>query len=128
MSSYEEVVIKVLKKERIKFIREKRFKDLKGGKYRFDFYLPEKNCCIEVHGEQHWRHIKHFHKTRNEFLSQKERDRRKISYCLSHNIKLYIIPYWEIENLMRPSDIFQNKFLAKNRWHCDMLTENLTFR
>ena len=34
MSSYEEKVIKILKKEKIKFQREKSFSDLKRGKYR----------------------------------------------------------------------------------------------
>lgn len=126
MSSYEERILAILKKHHIAFWREKRFSDLKKGKYRFDFYLPDYNCCIEVHGEQHWHQVKHFHKTRLGFLAQKERDRRKISYCLSHNIKLYIIPYWEVKHLQRPADIFNDKFLVRTKWHCDMIPENLT--
>ena len=34
-----------------------------------------------------------------DFLKAKERDRIKNSYALSHNIKLYRIPYWEVENI-----------------------------
>ena len=54
MSSYENHVVKLLNKEKIKYQREKTFSDLKGGKYRFDFYLPNYNgqaIIIEVDGE-----------------------------------------------------------------------------
>jgi hypothetical protein len=44
------------------------------------------------------------------------RDMRKISYCLAHNIPLYIIPYWEIDNIKRAEDLFNPKFLAKDRY------------
>jgi hypothetical protein len=40
----------------IKFIRQKSFPDCKlKNKLRFDFYIPELNCCIEFDGEQHFR-------------------------------------------------------------------------
>lgn len=54
MSSYENHVVKLLNEEKIKYQREKTFSDLKGGKYRFDFYLPNYNgqtIIIEVDGE-----------------------------------------------------------------------------
>ena len=54
MSSYEEKTIELLKKSKIKFIREKTFKDLKNGNLRFDFYIPDKNTIIEIDGQYHW--------------------------------------------------------------------------
>ena len=56
---------------------------------------------------------------RAKFLRQQENDRRKISYALANNIKMYIIPYWEKENIKNSQDIFQDKFLVKSKWHND---------
>ena len=52
-SSLEEKIITILKKEKIKFQREKTYPDLKSGYYRFDFFLPQYNLLIEVDGAQH---------------------------------------------------------------------------
>ena len=121
MSKYEECVMRLLKKAKINFIREKTFKDLKHGLFRFDFYLQ--NYCgrpviIEVDGEQHFKPIY----GRQAFLKGQEHDRRKNSYCLANQILIYRIPYWEIINLREASDIFCEKFLVKDRWHNDKLT------
>lgn len=50
-SKLEERIINVFLREHIGFIREYRFKDLKGGRYRFDFYVPAFNILVEVDGE-----------------------------------------------------------------------------
>lgn len=118
-SSLEEKIITILKKEKIKFQREKTYPDLKFGYYRFDFFLPQYNLLIEVDGAQHYKFSKIFHKKRQDFLKAQERDRRKNSYALSHNISLYRIPYFEIENIYTFQDILQDKFLVKDKWHCD---------
>lgn len=120
-SSYEEKIIQLLKQANIKFQREKTFSDLKGGSFRYDFYLPALNICIEVDGEQHFKQVNRFQKTRTDLLKQKEHDRIKNSYCLAHNIPLYRIPYWEIKNLTIPSLLFQNKFKVTSKWHNDYL-------
>ena len=120
MSTYEEKIIMLLKQGGYRFEREKRFSDLKKGLYRYDFYVyGARPCLIEVQGEQHHQFIHKFYKTRADFEKAKERDRRKISYALAKQIPLYIIPYWEIENLKKPKDIFQKKFLARDRWKND---------
>ena len=54
MSKYENRVMELFKKAKLQFFKEKTFKDLKKGLYRFDFYLP--NYCgrpviVEVDGE-----------------------------------------------------------------------------
>ena len=125
-SSLEEYIIKILQKEKIKFQREKTYPDLKFGYYRFDFFLPQYNLLIEVDGAQHYKFSKIFHKKRQDFLKAQERDRRKNSYALSHNISLYRIPYFEIENIHTFQDIFQDKFLVKDKWHCDNVARLLS--
>lgn len=122
MSSYEEKIVKILKKEKIKFQREKTFSDLKKGRYRFDFFILNYKGApkiIEVSGEQHYKQVKKFQKTRKDFLAQKERDRRKISYCLAHKIDLYIIPYWDIDKIQSAKDLFRPMYKARSRWHYD---------
>lgn len=125
-SNLEEHIIKILQKEKIKFQREKTYPDLKFGYYRFDFFLPQYNLLIEVDGAQHYKFSKIFHKKRQDFLKAQERDRRKNSYALSHNISLYRIPYFEIENIHTFQDIFQDKFLVKDKWHCDNVARLLS--
>lgn len=120
-SSYEEKVITILKKEHIKFEREKAFRDLRKGFYKFDFYIPSYNICIEVDGEQHFKQIKYFQKTRQDFLKAQERDRRKNSYCLANGIKLFRIPFWEIDNIKNFWDLTNPKFKVTSKFHNDYL-------
>ena len=122
-SKGEEKIIQLLHKGGYRFEREKRFKDLKHGLLRFDFYVVggrSKNCIIEVNGAQHYQPVRKFHHSRAEFVAAQERDRRKISYCLAHQIPIYCIPYWELENLHTVADLFQEKFRARNRWKNDL--------
>ena len=121
ISSYEEQIIRVLKKEKIPFEREYAFIDLRRGLYRFDFYIESKNICIEVQGEQHYQFVGRFHKTRSDFLKGQERDRRKIGYCLAHNIKLYCVPYWDIPSIKSFTDICADRYLARDKYHNDKI-------
>ena len=120
-SKGEEKIISILKKEKISFEREKQFPDMKkhGNKLRLDFFLKN-NIAVEFQGEQHYKFNSHFYKDRRDFYTRQEYDRYKISYCLSHGIKLYIIPYWELDNIKESKDLFQKKFLAASRWKNDL--------
>ena len=121
MSKYEDKVVALLKAERIAFYREKTFKDLKHGLFRFDFYLPNLQgapAIVEVDGEQHFKPVF----GRKEFMKGQEHDRRKNSYCLANEIPLYRIPYWEVFKLEGAKDIFTQEHLVKDRWHNDKLT------
>lgn len=122
MSKGEEKIIKLLQDSNIRFIREKKFVDMKkhGNHLRFDFYIPETDSAIEIQGEQHYRQIKKFHKTRSEFIKAQEYDRYKITYCLSHGIKLYCIPYWELDDLLSAPALFERRFRAFTRWKNDV--------
>ena len=133
MSKGEEKIAALLRKGKYKFEREKRFSDLKHGTYRFDFYVYSgraKPCSIELQGQQHYQYISKFYQSRADFKKAQERDRRKISYCLAHNIPIYIIPYWELDRIKSAADLFQTKFLAYSRWKNDkdwQRYKNLTF-
>lgn len=121
-SKGEERIIEVLQRGGYRFEREKRFNDLKSGQLRFDFYVdcaPAPKAIIELNGIQHYKPISKFHKTRTDFEAARERDRRKISYCLANGIPIYCIPYWELENINSASDIFQAKYKAIDRWKND---------
>ena len=148
MSKGEERIISLLQKGKYKFEREKRFSDLKKGRYRFDFYVvsgraipcvieyngeghyqPVRKfystradipCVIEYNGEGHYQPVRKFYSTRAEFVQAQERDRRKISYCLAHNIPLYIIPYWELNNIHTAADLFNPRFRATSKWKNDL--------
>jgi hypothetical protein len=57
MSKGENKITDLLNQARIYYIREKTFKDLKHGSFRFDFYIPNlqgRDCIIEFNGEQHY--------------------------------------------------------------------------
>ena len=120
MSKYENYVMELLKKSKIKFYKEKTFQDLRKGLFRFDFYIQNFHgapAIVEVDGEQHFKPIY----GRQAFLKGQEHDRQKNSYCLANNIPLYRIPYWEIYNLKDASEIFTEEHLVKDRWHNDKL-------
>ena len=119
-SKGEEKIISLLKQEQYEFEREKRFKDLKHGLFRFDFYVHgARPCILEYNGEQHYQYINKFYNKRSDFEGAKERDRRKISYCLAHNIPIYCIPYWELDKCTSATDLFKEQYRARDRWKND---------
>ena len=120
MSKYENKIMELLKAAKLSFYKEKTFKDLRKGLFRFDFYLPNLHgtpAIIEVDGEQHFKPIY----GRQAFLKGQEHDRQKNSYCLANGIPLYRVPYWKIYNLKDASEIFIDEHLVKDRWHNDKL-------
>lgn len=84
-----------LKENNIKFKQQKSFPDCKY-KYplRFDFYLPEYNCCIEFNGIQHYEPSEFFGGV-DAFELNQIRDKIKKEYCDNNNIPLIIIRYDE---------------------------------
>jgi hypothetical protein len=65
MSKGENKIIDVLNRAGVYFEREKTFSDLRGGKFRYDFYIPNvhgANCIIEFNGEQHYEYVGKFYK------------------------------------------------------------------
>ena len=119
MSLLEKKVYDLLVEGHFYIEREKIFKDCYNGLYRYDFFLPEINTVLEVNGEQHYTYTKKFFKSKTDFSRAQERDRRKISYALARGMKIYCIPYWEIDKLSSVDDLFNQKFLAQSKFHND---------
>ena len=99
----------------------------KNKPLRFDFAIIHNGqlIFIEYDGEQHFKYVPYFHKTKQQFSNAKGRDRHKNNYALAHKIPLYRIPYFEIENIKQFKDIIQDKFLVKTKWHCDEVARNI---
>ena len=91
MSKGEDKIIRLLRAANIKFEREKTFADLRGGKFRYDFYLPLYNILIEVDGEQHFRPVDLFG-GEERFKIQRKHDMQKNRYCWDHGIRVIRIP------------------------------------
>lgn len=65
---------------------------LTNGILRFDFYLPDYNCCIEYDGEHHFEPNGGYFT--EDFVNRVQyRDSIKNQYCEDKNIKLIRVPY-----------------------------------
>ena len=64
-----------------------------GTQLTLDFYNHTRKIAIEVQGAQHLEFVKHFHKTRANFLRQIRRDDKKMDFCNINDIQfLQIYP------------------------------------
>lgn len=88
----------------ISFKKEYKFDKCRDKrKLPFDYYLPDKNICIEVDGRQHFEKA-YFggidEDKANKLLEYTKRhDKIKNEFCKENNIKLIRIPYFEINNI-----------------------------
>jgi hypothetical protein len=57
---------------------------------RIDFFLPRAGIAIEVHGNQHFEFVKHFHGTKKKFLEAKQNDADKKTWCELNDIQLVV--------------------------------------
>ena len=89
-----ELVIKnIFNNRNIIYNEQKTFDNCKNkNKLRFDFYLPEKNICIEFNGKQHYEPIEFFGGT-DRFEEQQINDNIKVDFCRNNNIELIVISY-----------------------------------
>jgi len=110
-SKGELLIEEFLKSQNEQYEYQKRFKNCKnidtGYQLVFDFYLPNRNICIEYDGEQHFQPIKFQKMTQqqsvNKFQQTQKRDQIKDKYCKNNKIKLIRIPYQmkkEISNIL----------------------------
>ena len=83
---------------------QKRFKDCKDKHtLPFDVYISGLHLLVEYQGEQHYKPIRRGSMSEKEANEQwrlvQYHDKIKYEYCLSHNIPLICIPYWEQNNI-----------------------------
>lgn len=93
-----------LKENNIQFIKEMRFPDCKDKRrLPFDYWLSDKNICIEVDGRQHYE--KAYFGNIDEIKAEKAliytqiHDEIKTNYCRDNNIGLIRIPHTEFNNI-----------------------------
>jgi len=70
----------------------------KGYPFRYDFFLPEYNTCIEYDGIQHYESIEYFGGD-DKLNKTKINDNIKTNYCIDNNITLIRIPYTKFSSI-----------------------------
>jgi L-lactate utilization protein LutB len=60
-----------------------------------DFYIPLLKKAVEVHGEQHYKFVAHYHTNAFGFIKHKKRDEDKKSWCDINSIDYVELPYNE---------------------------------
>lgn len=76
-----------------------------------DFFIPRVMIGVEVHGEQHFKYVPYFHKSKAGFLQAKKRDLDKEEWCRINEIDLVVLrydsseDYWrdQIDRIQRPT-------------------------
>jgi|TARA_R110002110_G_scaffold401317_2_gene618131 hypothetical protein len=63
-----------------------------------DFFVPLHDLCVEVHGEQHYKFVRFYHKTKLGFAQARKRDKKKVEWCELNNISVIELPFNEDEN------------------------------
>lgn len=100
----EKTVGDLLDKWNIKYVAQKSFSDCRDiNALPFDYYLTDLNILIEYQGEQHYKPVKFgtqkIEEAKKKFQYTQLHDQIKKMYCLSNDIPLIEIPYWEYENM-----------------------------
>lgn len=88
-----------LERNKIEFIKEKKFDDCKyKNKLRFDFYLEKYNLLIEYDGKQHFKYngdnsFPKLYKNVDGFYISLKKDQIKNNYAKKNHINFLRIPY-----------------------------------
>ena len=86
--------IELITKKQFMKIRHPKLKNPVTGSFlELDCYNDDLRLGIEYQGQQHYKYIPHFHKTKAEFQLQKYRDWIKKKLCEEEGIKLIEVPY-----------------------------------
>ena len=71
---------------------------IRRGTLRADFFIPNRDLIVEVHGEQHFKFNKFFFGNKLAFFKAQARDRDKKEWCRINDIKIVELNYDEDEN------------------------------
>jgi hypothetical protein len=101
-SKGEKKIVKYLKQHNIDFLRQYKFDNCIGIRYKlpFDFYLPSMRTAIEFDGIQHFQPLKIFGGT-EAFEKLKINDKIKNDYCEDNYINLIRIRYDQMNDIYR---------------------------
>ena len=89
------ILIKLFPSNPFKQVFCEHYVKYKGQKLFFDFYIKNLDVFVEVQGRQHTSFVKHFHKTRQEFLNQRNRDNMKRVWAEEAEVSLVRFNYDE---------------------------------
>lgn len=64
-----------------------------GHNLELDCYNPDLKMAVEYNGEQHYKYIPYFHRTKDAFYNIKYRDDLKNRLCKENGITLITVPY-----------------------------------
>lgn len=94
-SSYHKLARSILKRiyPTMQILEEVTINIRKSEYLYLDFYIPLIKKCIEVHGEQHYKFVPHYHSNQLAFLKAKKRDYEKKEWCELNNIQYIELPY-----------------------------------
>lgn len=94
-------IAQILEGLKINYIEEHWFSTCRNPKtkkcLRFDFFLPNYNCCIEFDGEQHFKETPYKNWDRLEEIQY--RDRLKDQWCEKNGVALIRIPYTDLNKI-----------------------------
>ena len=75
-----------------------------GQRLRLDIYIPDLQLALEYDGPQHYKYIPGYHKSKEDFLRAKRRDKIKEALCEEQNI---ILVRFSEEDVLLPKSVFR---------------------
>jgi hypothetical protein len=63
------------------------------GVLYLDFFIPQVNMAIEVHGQQHYEFNPFFHKNKADFVLSQAKDYDKMEWCRINKLRLVTLKY-----------------------------------
>lgn len=85
----------------ISFTQQYQLSQIPRRKYDFYFEYNHKKYIIEFDGEQHFRYVRKYHKTKAGFMKCQIIDRIKTYYAWNSGITIIRIDYTQIDNIQR---------------------------
>ena|SRR5688572_7942519 len=82
-----------------------------SGGLAADFVILQRKLIVEVHGEQHYNFIPHFHGNRAGFLRAKNNDSIKESWAEINNLRLVSLPHYESDEVWKDILLKLNKYV-----------------
>jgi len=70
----------------------------RSGTLRADFFIPNRNLVVEVHGQQHFKFNKFHFKDKLSFFRAQARDRDKLEWCRLNEFIIVVLNYDEKED------------------------------
>ena len=121
VSKGERVIADYLRKNNIKFISQKRYKECRyKHPLPFDFYIPRYNLLLEYDGKQHFTPDGKM-VTVEDFDGRVVKDTIKLKYAIKNNLTLLRISYLETEQIPEILDeVLKNENLSNEKFLFDI--------